>query len=116
MIAIGGSMSFLMYLILYLIPIKPFIRILEKYKFITQLAYTSSLLSLLSRIPHLLNPGNRHPPLVFRGGWLLTHPDEEFDGMAGVQPVQRTRSRSGSNSAIQRRRPKQPKPARVSRE
>ena len=35
-----------------------------------------------------LNPGGKFPPLRYRGGWLLTSPEEDFDKMQDVDPLQ----------------------------
>ena len=35
-----------------------------------------------------LNPGGRFPPLRYRGGWLLTSPEEDFDKMQGMAHFQ----------------------------
>ena len=88
MIGIGAGLSFVMYFTLYIIPISPFIKICEKYKTAQSLLTYCGLSSIFLCRLLFLNPGNKHPPLYFRGGWLLTHPDEDFDRMTGVQNLQ----------------------------
>ena len=68
MIGVTAIGTFLMYGFLYIIPIKPFIWVFERI--------------------FRLNPGQRMPPLRYVGGWLLTHPDEDFrmQDMPHIQP------------------------------
>ena len=78
MIGISVTGTFLMYFLLYIIPIKPFIWLFERLC--------------------CLNPRKRLPPLRYVGGWLLTHPDEEFQMQDMPQLHARLPSESDSES------------------
>jgi len=66
MIGIAGVGTFLMYGLLYVIPVKPFVWVFERVFF-------------LNPGGQFLKANGRFPPLHYKGGWLLTSPEEDFD-------------------------------------
>lgn len=84
MIGVGLVGSIIIYSALYVIPISPFIRLFDKY--VSQTSFNSdTTIWILYRI-FFLSPkgadGKKQHKLIYKGGWLLTHPDEDFARMA----------------------------------
>ena len=89
MIGIAAVGSFLMYGLLYIIPIKPFVWVFERYQdrgrgSPTIVTHTHTHIHRI----FFLNPGGKFPPLRYRGGWLLTSPEEDFDKMQDMAHFQ----------------------------
>ena len=90
MIAIAAVGSLVMYGLLYVILVKPFIWVIERWAQLVivgeeNLPTTYHTHTYLHRV-FLLNPGGRFltaggqfPPLSYKGGCLLTSPEEDFD-------------------------------------
>lgn len=83
--------TFIVYGLLYITPIKPFVWVFERYEH--TLVHCHCLQPSLPSPPSLriffLKPrGRQLPPLRYKGGWLLTSPEENFNlrGVGELHP------------------------------